>query len=348
MDTQLEPAYADLLQSAPCAMFNHSIRFRNFLKLVIPEAKETYFLAYKEGKLVGALPTFTRDGPIGPVVNSLPFYGSHGAAVLRHGENQEVRTALFDSLRDYCVNVEAAFSTVVESPLDGCRESYSALNADFTDDRIGQITALPQYSEGDTESNLMDIFHHKTRNMVRKGLKSGFIVGHEDSGFAMTSLYEIHAENMRAIGGLAKPLSIFQAIKSAFAYGEDYRVYIARDGNKIAAAMLVFYFKDTVEYFTPAVQEKYRSNQPLSLLIFSAMRDAVVERSARLWNWGGTWRSQEGVYLFKSRWGTKDYPYRYHINQYRKHLDIAKTSKTELFNGYPYFFTIPFRLLSVS
>ena len=96
--------------------------------------------------------------------------------------------------------------------------------------------------------------------------------------------------------------------------------------------------------YTPVIVEEHREKQPLSLLIFEAMKDASKE-GYKLWNWGGTWLTQDGVYRFKSRWGTKDINYYYYtkINSER----IYHCSKEELLNEYNDVFVIPFSHLKV-
>src|SRR5690606_25876230 len=85
-----------------------------------------------------------------------------------------------------------------------------------------------------------------------------------------------------------------------------------QNGEKIAA-LLLFYYNKTVEYFTPAVVEKYRNLQPTALIIYQAMLDAHKQGYSN-WNWGGTWLSQGGVYDFKKKWGTTEYRYFYYTN----------------------------------
>lgn len=345
LDAASEGDYVALLDAVPTAMFNHSVKYRNFLRRILPQAKDNYLLAYCDGDLVGALPIFSRDGPLGVVVNSLPFYGSHGGFIVRPGYEGVVKCALLSALNAHCAEIGAVLSTIVESPLDDERELYIAMQSDYFDDRIGQISVLPSAHLDNIEAELLAQFHQKTRNLVRKSMKAGFEVSRDGSSQAFARLHAMHQANMNAIGGLAKPMEVFDAISDEFEYANDYQIYFAHKEGEIASALLVFYFKDMVEYFTPATVEKYRADQPLSLLIFSAMKDAIIERSARLWNWGGTWLSQDGVYHFKSRWGTKDFPYRYHISIHRNKFDVCSLSKSELINGYPYFYTIPFCML---
>jgi lipid II:glycine glycyltransferase (peptidoglycan interpeptide bridge formation enzyme) len=105
------------------------------------------------------------------------------------------------------------------------------------------------------------------------------------------------------------------------------------------AALLLFYLNKVVEYFTPVVDVQYRTLQPLSLLIHHAMLDAI-SRGCRWWNWGGTWAEQEGVYRFKKRWGTNDYPYKYFTSVYDP--TVLSLPPRQLLHEYPYFYVFPF------
>jgi len=339
-----EGAYDDLLASAPDAMFNHSRRYLHFLQTTLgTQASPCHLVATRNGRLVGALPAFVRGGPLGPVVNSLPFFGSHGGAVVSPTETPAVRSALSQAFDSYCDSINAFSSTVIDSPIRTDGRSPSAYRANMFDDRIGQISALPEATcAQDAEARLIEQCHSKTRNLVRKGLKGGFEVVRTCSERAMRSLWDLHVDNMSLIGGLAKPWHVFEAIMGSFESEKDYQIYVALADKQVAAALLVFYFKDTVEYFTPVIAEQHRSNQPLNVLILRAMTDAILERQARKWNWGGTWRRQEGVYHFKSRWGAKDFVYLYHVNcrQWPSSTGLRDDNITT--TDYPFFYLVPF------
>jgi len=339
-----EADYNRLMTESPVGMFNHSLPYRAFLQSILPGTENHYFCAFDDDELVAALPVFVKTGIYGAVVNSLPFYGSHGGIIYRQGTEPRVFMSLLETLAELCNRLDAFSCTLIESPLDKQTESYSHFSANLFDSRIGQITSLPlKDGDGSLDDRLLTMCHQKTRNMIRKGLRGGFEVSHDGSMATLQVLHAIHEGNIKSIGGQPKPLDVFRAIAENFEYNKDYRIYLAIKNGLIAAALLLFYFKDTVEYFTPATLESYRSDQPMSLLIYSAMKDAIIERDARNWNWGGTWISQSGVYQFKSRWGTKDYPYRYHIKT-NPALHILNVSKNELFESYPYFYSLPFSI----
>lgn len=343
---ELEHDYERLLEESPASMFNHSLKYLDFLKQILTDSEYHYICAYEGDQLLAALPVFIKHGALGAVVNSLPFYGSHGGIVGSPNLDAEVSDALFLALKEVCLEVNAFSCTVIESPWDPHKDRYRSYNADLFDERIGQITSLPERAdESIVGERLMSLYHQKTRNMVRKGLKGGFDVKHDGSMDTISALHAIHDENIRAIGGLPKPKTVFQAIQKVFTYDEDYRVYTAMKDGRIIAAVLLFYYKDTVEYFCPATIESYRNQQPLSMMIYLAMRDAVIERNEKYWNWGGTWLSQRGVYKFKSRWGTKDHHYKYHIKLYKEPSFLRALPMESYLHSYPYFYTIPFHLL---
>ena len=61
------------------------------------------------------------------------------------------------------------------------------------------------------------------------------------------------------------------------------------------------------------------------------------------WNWGGTWRTQEGEYRFKRKWGAEDHSYRYFV--WLRDRSILKRSPTEIVQAYPGFYVVPFDAL---
>lgn len=344
-----ERAYEGLLQACPWAMLYHSLTYRRFLKAFLSAAAEDhYLLAFKDGRLAGALPGFLVDGPLGAVFNSLPFFGSHGSILLCPGAGPEVAEALASAMMDLCRARQVAFTTVIDTPFSS-HENVFRHTMDFQcrDQRIGQFTPLPSGGTADQVSDsLLALYHQKTRNIVRKALRSGLVFGHDARPPALDALHALHEANILGIGGIAKPKRFFESIAGTLQVNRDYRIYTARaEGGEIVCALMLLYFKDTVEYFVPATAESWRSAQPLSALIHLAMRDAVLDRGARSWNWGGTWLTQDGVYHFKSRWGTRDYHYHYYTRVFPDLQRLRGTSRQTLLQGYPWFYTVPFSAL---
>jgi len=338
---RIEPACTDaendaFLQRAGCPLVHYSSAYARFLARALPGAELHRLAAYDRERLVGVLPFATKEDPaLGRVLNSLPFFGSHGGAFVdaAHPAAREIEAALHDSLGAKAALREFASVTVIENPL--CPIDPRPL-ADcgivVVDDRIGQISPLPH--TGDIEAQLFAQFDGKTRNMVRKGQAQGQSVARCDDLESVAWLQGVHEKSIRALGGIPKPLAIFRHLLAEFPLGSAARLYVGLIGGRRVAGLLLLLYGQTVEYFTPVVNEEDRDKQVLSHVIFHAMAELAREGFVR-WNWGGTWRSQEGVYRFKQRWGATDRVYRY-FN--RCDAGLRAVPRETLASAFPFFY----------
>jgi hypothetical protein len=333
LNPHLAERYEAFLMARSESLLYQSWRYQSLLLDLLGCRQQSLIVLNSHDNVLAALPLMAMDGPMGTVLNSLPFYGSNGALI---GEDQAARAELLVAYRKMVQAPGIAASTLIENPL--APGGADGLAHDLTDDRIGQLTPLPPGA--DHEATLMRSFHYKTRNMVRKAEKLGVEVIVDND--AIPFLLSVHEENMREIGGLAKSKRFFDALPQYFRPDQDYRLYVANLDDEPVAAVLVFFYNRTAEYYTPVVRKEYRDSQALSAAIFRAMCDAAAQGYA-WWNWGGTWLSQDGVYRFKSRWGTQDLPYRYFTSVHNP--KILKASRAELLAAYPSFFTVPFSAL---
>ena len=338
LEEKYNEAYEEFLLKSAITLFYASNEYRKLLKSFLP-IEDYYFIAVNEKReIVGALPSFLiRGKEMGNILNSLPFYGSNGS-IIEYENNGKVKEALLGAFQQFGHNNNCISMTIITSPFEKDLDFYETnLKYDFRDQRIGLITRLPKNGPY-LSDELMRLVHYKTRN-IRKALKTGVTVAcggtHADFAF----LAETHLMNMKAIGGIPKPYAFFEQIPLMLEYGKHYEIFTAYINGLRVAALLLFYFNKTVEYFTPVVLEEYRTFQPLSLIIFEAMKHAA-RKEFNWWNWGGTWSSQNGLYRFKKRWGTEEKPYFY----YTKLIDtrILNVRKDELLNQYPYSYVLPF------
>jgi len=342
--------YEQLLRSVDTSLLYASFKYRSFLQRVLLNSEPLYLVAREGGHLVGALPGFIRyNATYGNILNSLPFYGSNGGVILSSSAKagQIVKDVLLQAFHELANQKKAVVSTLITSPLEEKVDSYEThFNPVLRDERIGQFTPLPRNWDGEEDlgEKLMNLFHQKTRNSIRKAQKSHLVISHSNSLVALQKLADLHRQNIEAMGGLSKPWPVFEAIRNSFAYDLDYRVYLAEKEGEMIAALLVFFYNRSAEYFTPAVHEEHRILQPMSLLVFEAMQEAA-RRGCFFWNWGGTWLTQDGVYRFKSRWGTENRRYFYYIREYVKPCPLRALSPQEILAQYPYFYVLPFKVL---
>jgi hypothetical protein len=335
-----DAAYEAFLARHPAALLYASSGYRNLLRDVLNATPRYLYTMNPRGEVDGVLPAFVSPaGDHAPVLNSLPFYGSNGGIV---GDcHRESSNRLVERFYDLARETACASATIISSPFDTLEMANwyrSNLEYDAVDERLCQVTSL-EFDDNHAD-NLMASFHQKTRNMIRKSDKVGVQVSVENN--MLDFVHDVHVDNMKLIGGIAKPRPFFSLIPNYFVPNKGFRIYVARISGAPAAAVLLFYYNKTVEYFTPVIREEYRRTQALSGAIFQGMCDAS-RAGFRHWNWGGTWASQDGVYLFKSRWGARDLGYRYFTRIYD--ASLVHLDRQEVLARYPNFYVLPFSML---
>jgi len=303
------------------------------------QAKPFWIIGKRNNKIIGLLPYLVKDGILGPAFNSMPYFGSNGGIVINNSDFS-IKLALLRFFFQKAKEENACAATIITNPL---LKDYSFYKEncihDYLDKRIGQITHLGGIN---SPEDLMKIFSNPRPRNIRKAIKEGVVVRKSQEYDDLNFLYETHKKNILSINGMPKDKDFFLEIDSKMK-SSDWMIFIAELKGKRIAALLLFYFNQTIEYFTPAVVEEYRRYQPMALIVFKAMSEAL-ELDIKNWNWGGTWLSQGGVYDFKKKWGTTDYEYYYFNKIYNK--DILACTSFELLKRYKGFYIIPFNKLT--
>lgn len=343
LTAEYEKSYMEFVLSKKESLMYYSVQFRDFLADLLNDEYETIIAVDGKNQVIGCLPIFYRQDKEGRIVaNSLPYYGGHGGPI---AHNDSVMQALLEEYV-YAINGKnCVASTIIGSPLEHYDQLYKDIvKPDYIDERIELMTYFPYESELPIPDALMSKYHHMERRCIRKAIKNEVSVRINNSKEAMDFLFGVHTENMLAIGGLPKIHRCFELIQEHFKAGEDYNIYIAEKDGKNIAALLLFYFNGTVEYYTPAIVEEYRTIQPLTLVIFVAMQDAM-KKGFEKWNWGGTGLSQNSLYDFKSKWGTTETRYFYYTKIRDK--GILKLDRNELMESYSNYYVYPFNQVDV-
>lgn len=327
-----EESYNNFVRGHALGMFYYSWNYKCFLENIL-SCKSHYLIAEKNNEVTGVFPLMVLDGTYGKVWNSLPFYGSHGDVL---SNDEETYNALYKYAQSKFFDKAASY-TIIQNPLEGKSNKDSVTTtATHQDFRIGQWTSLPENKE-----NLLNILDSSTRRNIKKAKKSNIDVSVNNEDWLF--LEDVHKANMFEIGGRAKSYKFFKYARENFNAGVDYNIYVAKIDEEKVSALLVFYYKDIVEYFTPVTLSQHRNSQPSAGVIYKAMLDSI-DNGFKWWNWGGTWKSQEGVYKFKRKWGAEDKLYKY--NTCLNNMNILNSSPEELLEVYPGFYVVPFNELN--
>jgi hypothetical protein len=300
-----------------------SPRYRALLCQLL-DAREETLVARRGGAVCGVLPALSRGG----VVNSLPYYGSNGGVIADDGE---AAAALADAWDALATAPTTRAATIVTNPF--ARRPHPAVRHTMTDSRIAQFTRL----DG---ADPLELAEPSARRNVRKGEASGYRVSRNAGEFPR--LHEIHHANITAIGGRPKTPRFFELVPKLLEEGRDYDLWVARRDGRVDAALLVLLFNRTVEYYTPAINHDARPLQPAALVLAEAMRH-YSERGFAIWNWGGTWHTQESLHRFKRKWGAeeREYPYYVQVND----ESLLERNPDEILRDFDGFYVAPFSAL---
>ncbi len=325
------------LTRCPNALFYTSPQYLALISRYL-QANPGWLIARRDDILVGILPFIVKKGPLGPVYNSLPYFGSNGG-VIQSKLDPEAKSLLIHKFYTIAAEAGSVSATLITNPLEQDSKFYfEHSGSDYTDKRIGQITHFPT---GLDSEDLINLFQNPRPRNIRRAVNQGISVVRLQDLQAIDFLYRNHQVGMQAIGGVAKTRHFFELVPQNID-SSAWAIYLGLKDSCPVAALLVFYFNRTVEYFTPVIVEKFRNTQALSLVIYTAMQGAIKKGFIN-WNWGGTWIDQKGVYDFKKRWGTLDYPYYYFTKLFKqKALDQTPAYWLESYAG---FYILPFSVL---
>ncbi|MEB3286055.1 MAG: GNAT family N-acetyltransferase [Vampirovibrionales bacterium] len=332
LSPELADAYEGFLKEEPDALLYHSLRYRSFLEALLGASSEYWLVLDNEDQIAGVLPLMRASGSLGDVLNSLPYYGSNGGIL---ASSVQAEDSLRQHYNQLILAETVAAATLIANPMKSAGQ-VEGLSHTVTDYRIGQLTSLKNQSI----ESLLGYFDGSTRRNIKKAERSGVTVSINNTAWSF--LEECHQENMASIGGNAKSHQFFQLVPRYFRANHDYKLYVAEIEGKPVAGLLLFYYNQVIEYYTPVIRQDYRTEQPLAYLIFEAMKDGL-QQGYHWWNWGGTWPTQEGVYRFKKKWGAQDLKYMYYVQI--NNPALYEQSPEELLREYPGFYLLPFEAL---
>lgn len=330
---KLELEYEAFIKKHPKALFYYQLNYRNLLKNLLG-CEDEYYILRDNGQVKAVLPLLYKNGRYGKVYNSLAYYGSNGSIL---AENENYYNCLLEKYNE--IIKKSSVATYIENPLDINKQKP---DHDFISQRVCLLNKLENVNNSD---DLMRKYESVRRRNIRKAIKENVIVEINNSDLAIEFLYNTHYENMSAIGGKVKSIDFFNSIKKYFKEGKDFNIYVAKYEGEMIGALLVLYFNNIVEYYTPVILPNFRNKQPLSLLIYESMKGAI-DNKFLYYNWGGNGIGLNSVYDFKKKWGSLDYKYNYYIKVNNK--GILFSTPEYLQEEYDNFFVIPFNELKRS
>jgi hypothetical protein len=307
----------------------------NYLKFIekITNSQLIILVGYEGDHIVSSLAYFVKKSKFGNVINSGAYFGSHGGPL---GVSQKACSDILEYSR-ITENIDTIISTtIISNPFIGFsyKENFSHLS--MVEERTLQLSKIPTHSNKFKESLFVQV-HPKTRNILKKSLSFKIRLSLESS--EVSKLFNLHKTTSIEQKRKYKNKIFFDEIFNFFQYDQDFIILTAYDEkNELLGSLLLFFYKDFVEYFIPAQNANGRKSQIMTRLIYEGF-EIASKRGLLFWNWGGTGLDQLSLKHFKKRWGAKDYNYNYyHQNKIEKTLNV-NVLKKELADFYVFPYT---------
>ena len=257
--------------------------------IVLPEA----------GGYAGALGLLIHDGPLGRRVLSMP-YGTYGGPIVRrdHPDPSSVSRQL---LAGYAQLVAHAWVMLSELTwYDGRRDELPpdlAATEGFT-----QVRPLgPDYEA------LFRLLPLNIRSRVKQAEEHGLTVRPVTDARGVRAYHALAVRTVRRLGGLPKPLSLYQRIFRSLVPPGLARYDLAEHKGIPIAGSLHFTFRGRALNWLTVSDDRKWDLRPNHLLIARVMRD-LCGSGYHEYNLGSSPPGAEGLIQFKESWGATRRP----------------------------------------
>lgn len=260
--------------------------------------KRFYILAERESDIVAVLPlVHVKSRIFGKKLISLPFceYGGF----------------IFDS--DAQFNVLA-----LELILDYAKHIATELDVDYIELRSPSIydfmmknLKIHEYLRNERyvtfkltlgkREELWKGLHKKTRNAVRKAIRSAIEVKIAEDEKELLNYYELYLETQKRHGSPPHAYDFFKLIWDKFHRLGCVYVWLAKYKDEVIAGNVIFRSRDTMDWWSNVTRTKYRNLNPTNLLLWTAI-EWGLDNDIEIFNFGRT-RQGSTIHHFKKGWG---------------------------------------------
>ncbi len=248
-----------------------------------------------DGAITGVLPLYEVDNFMtGRVLISSPFAVYGGILA----DSPEVRDAIAREARR--IGEERGVQYIELRNTDASQVTSEVTGATPVD----RYVTFTQDVKPMTDEELLATVHKKTRNMVRKALKSPFSTRVTGS---LDTFYALMCNNYRRLGTPIFPRSFFETMKANFGSMVDVREILVNED--VAAAAYNFLYNGSMHTYYAASSPDFLNLAPNNYMYFDFLRWAG-NNGLHVFDFGRS-KKESGTFEFKRHWGTvvRELPY---------------------------------------
>ncbi len=284
----------------PAGTFFHQWKWRGVIESVFGY-EPYYLLAEESGKPVGVLPLFlVRSLLFGRSLVAMPWAVYGGVvAISNEAERFLVQKATVLANDLHAKYLELRGNPYLQSePVTTTAGSVGAVKR-----KDLYVTFMSEIDPSD-EVNLNRI-PRKQRRMVRQGEKHGLKAVIDNQ--RLREFYEVYAASVHNLGTPVFGYAYFESLVKNF--GDSCKVFLVEHGDKVVAAVMVFFYKDQVMPYYGGALKGYLNLAPNDFMYWEVLRYGAAQ-GYKIFDFG---RSKEGTgaFNFKRHWGFEPRPLPY-------------------------------------
>ncbi len=331
-----------LLDACPTSVAQQTLAWRNVV--VGMGQDEAMCLGCRQsesGKLVGFLPAYRFEGPLGAILVSCAQVGSLGGVVSHpQVDRRSVYQALLQAFVDLAISKNCAVATVISNPFypdsDLCERH---LAPDYVLENTCQVLDLKTAMDdgGDLVAPTA-----KLRHNLRRASCESLSIDEEQDSRNVDDWYSIHKARHCELGVTPLPKQIFDnALEELIPEdkGRFFFVRLADSGEMVGGGMFLSH-GGVADMLMTSTLSKYRQLRPNYLLALRAMRWAR-KRGVQYFNWQGS-PPDSGVHKFKHGWGSYDVSYCFLTRVTGDVTPLLNAAPRDVKAAYPWHYVLPF------
>jgi hypothetical protein len=339
-DPAVDAELGTFMEACPTSFAQQTPGWRNVVTSI--DRDEPLFLGCRHaGRLVGVLPAYRFEGPLGAILTSAAQAGPlGGVACLPETDPAPVYEALLGAFAELATSTGCALATVITNPFwpdrDLC-ERY--LSPDYVLTNVCQVLDLAEAL--DVDGNFICGSTNLRRNL-RKAQTAPLRVDEEQSRRSVEDWYEIHTARHRDIGATPLPKQLFIHALEHMVPRDKARFFFIRlaDSGRLVAGGFYVYHGAVIDALMPSVGTEFARLGPVYLLGLRSIQWAR-KRGLRYYNWQPS-PPDGGVHRFKLQWGSRDAAYCYLTRITGDVEPFLRSSVDAIASGYRWHYVLPF------
>jgi len=341
VDDQAGNAELDaFLDACPTSVTQQTARWRDVITTI--DRDEPLFLQCRHaGRLVGVLPAYRFEGPLGAILTSVPQPGPLGGVACDAGADRE---AVYAALLEAFVGLASArgcvLASVITSPFWPDKALYDRhLRPDYLLENTCQVLDLTDALDADGE--LRSGSENLVRNL-RRACSGLLRIDEAQTAENVDAWYDIHAARHTDIGATPLPKALFTGALRHLVPARKGRFFFVRaaDSGDMVGGGFYIHHGTVMDALMPSVSSASAKLGPAYLLAWHSIQWARTQ-GIRYYNWQPS-PPDSGVARFKRQWGSRDVPYWYLTRVTGDVTRILQSSPAAIAAGYPRHYVLPF------